>query len=169
MWAACGGAQGLAILSDVGVDKEWDCPHCRDPRNPKLPIYTHIGHTGKRPCGDYSCCIFERGRHNVLQVAKDPVFVGLPREFAIMESHCGQIAYAPKDWILVATKGTGGQTLTQCLRVKDRPIYAAQFHMEMSGTQDSSLILMGNFLALAKQWGGYNPAGKALAEPEKWK
>src|SRR5262249_13063323 len=80
IWAACGGAQALAILSDVGVDSEWDCPHCRDPAHPKLPIYTHIGHTARKPCGDYSGCTAERGAYSVLRLADDPVFAGLPEQ-----------------------------------------------------------------------------------------
>lgn len=168
IWAACGGAQGLAILSDVGVDKEWDCPHCRDPKNPKLRIYDHIGHTKQCPCGDYSGCIFESGRYEVRQVRNDPAFTGLPRDFAVMESHCGQIVYPPKGWVLVVTKGDKGRTVNQCLRVKDRPIYAAQFHVEMAGTAENSRRIMGNFLGLAKKWGGYNPKGKALTEPDPW-
>src|SRR5262249_28318980 len=83
----------------------------------------------------------------------------------IVESHCGQIEWAPKGWMLIATRGAGGKTKTQCLRVKDRPIYAAQFHMEMAGTPASSRRIMGNFLALAKKWGGYNPRGQPLAGP----
>jgi hypothetical protein len=165
MWAACGGAQGLAILAETGVDRPWDCPHCRDPKDPKLPIYTHIGHTARRPCGDYSGCVFERGPHNILQLADDPVFAGLPREFGTMESHCGQIAWAPRGWVRIATKGSGGLTPTQCIRVRDRFIYAAQFHIEMEGTPASSRVLMGNFLKLARQWGGYNPDGRPVAEP----
>jgi hypothetical protein len=165
MWAACGGAQGLAILAQTGVDRPWDCPHCRDERNPRLPIYTHVGHTGKRPCGDYSACVFERGATNVLQTAADPVFAGLPREFKVMESHCGQIEWAPRGWVLIATRGSGGKTKTQCLRVKDRYLYAAQFHIEMAGTKANSRRIMGNFLGLARQWGGYNPQGKPPAEP----
>src|SRR5207245_2721493 len=120
LWASCGGAQGLAILSEVGANRPWDCPHCRDAQNPKLPIYTHIGHTASRPCGDYSCCIAERGEFRVLQLAEDPAFAGLPREFSIMESHCGQIEYPPRGWVLVATKGEGTRTICQCLRVRDR-------------------------------------------------
>jgi Glutamine amidotransferase class-I len=166
MWAACGGAQGLAILAETGADQPWDCPHCRESAAPKLPIYTHIGHTAKRPCGDYSACLFERGPTNVLQVTDDPVFEGLPREFRTMESHCGQIQWAPKGWTLIATRGEGGKTKTQCLRVNDRFIYAAQFHMEMEGTPDSYRVLMGNFLKLAQNWGGYNPDGKAVPEPK---
>ena len=166
MWAACGGAQGLAILSEVGVDKPWDCPHCRDPKNPRLPIYTHIGHTGVKPCGDYSCCLFERGPHNVLQVADDPVFQGLPREFKTVESHCGQIEWPPKGWMLIASNGSGSQTKTQCLRVKNRYIYAAQFHIEMAGAPESSRQIMSNFLKLARDWGGYNPNGKAVVSPD---
>jgi hypothetical protein len=158
MWASCGGAQGLAILAETGALKPWDCPHCRDPKNPKLPIYTHIGHTAKRPCGDYSACLFERGPHNVLQTADDPVFRGLPREFRTMESHCGQIEWAPNGWVRIATCGEGALTKTQCLRVKDRYIYAAQFHIEMEGTPATSRTIMTNFLDLAQKWGGYNSA-----------
>jgi len=169
MWGSCGGAQGLAILADVGVDKEWDCPHCRDPRNPKLRIYDHIGHTKQCKCGDYSGCIHEKGRYEVRQLRRDPAFAGLPLDFAIMESHCGQIMYPPKGWVLVVTKGDKGHTVHQCLRVANRPIYAAQFHIEMAGTAENSWRIMSNFLNLAKEWGGYNPKGKALAEPETFR
>ncbi len=150
IWASCGGAQGLAILAEVGVDRAWDCPHCRDPLAPKTPIYTHIGHTGTRPCGDYSACIFERGPHRVRQLTSDPVFDGLPTEFSAMESHCGQIAWPPQGWQLIATAGEG--TKTQCLRLKDQCIYAAQFHIEMNGTPEVSRVIMSNFLSLARQW-----------------
>jgi hypothetical protein len=168
MWAACGGAQGLAILAETGTEKPWDCPHCRDPKAPKLPIYTHIGHTDKRPCGDYSSCRFERGAFNILTTAADPVFEGLPREFRTMESHCGQIEWAPRGWDLIATCGTGGLTKTQCLRRRDRPIYAAQFHIELNGTPESSRQIMSNFLKLARSWGGYNPAARPLDAPRPY-
>lgn len=168
IWAACGGAQGLGILADVGVDQPWDCPHCRDPKNPKLHIYTHIGHTADKKCGDYSGCIGERGKFAVLQLAADPVFAGLPREFTIMESHIGQLDYIPRGWTQIATKGTGGLTNMQCMRVTDRPIYAAQFHMEMDGTPETSRILMANFLKVARDWGGYNPQAKPLALPKRY-
>jgi hypothetical protein len=157
MWASCGGAQGLAILAETGVDKPWDCPHCRDPRAPKLPIYTHIGHTGVRPCGDYAACIHERGPHEVVKVADDLVFRGLPAAFQVMESHCGQIEWPPAGWSLIATAGTGTLTKTQCLRRDHFPIYAAQFHIEMSGTPESSRRIMSNFLALAKEWRRQEP------------
>jgi hypothetical protein len=165
LWAACGGAQGLAILAETGVEKPWDCPQCRDPRKPLLPIYTHIAGSQKRKCGDYSGCVFERGPHNILQVADDPVFVGLPREFRTIESHCGQIEWAPKGWVLIATHGAGGKTKTQCLRLRDRYIYAAQFHIEMAGTPESSRVIMSNFLDLARRWGGYNPRGRPVPPP----
>ncbi|MFO1500980.1 MAG: hypothetical protein U1G07_21755 [Verrucomicrobiota bacterium] len=152
MWASCGGAQGLAILADAGVDRAWDCPHCRDPLAPKTPIYTHIGHTAARPCGDYSGCVFERGPHWVEQVGQDAVFMGLPRAFTVMESHCGQIEWPPTGWERIATAGAGTQTKNQCLRLVGKCVYAAQFHIEMSGTPDVSRRIMGNFLSLAKQW-----------------
>jgi hypothetical protein len=159
LWASCGGAQGLAILATVGVDKPWDCPHCRDPQNPKVPIYTHIGHTAERPCGDYSGCIFERGPHAVRQLTRDKVFQGLPDEFQVVESHCGQIEWPPPGWELIATAGPGTLTKTQCLKVKDRLIYAAQFHIEMSGTPETSQRIMSNFLTLARQWDSNHALG----------
>ena len=165
MWTACGGAQGLAILDEVGVDKPWDCPRCRDPKNPLLPIYSHIGHTGRAVCGDYRQNVYERGKFNMLQVAQDPVFAGVPREFEIIEYHCGQIDYVPKGWTRVVTRGRGAHTVNQCLRVNDRYIYAAQFHMENEGTPENSRKIMSNFLALAREWGGYNPNGKPVPEP----
>lgn len=151
MWASCGGAQGLAILAETGVDKPWDCPHCRDPENPKLPIYTHIGHTAMKACGDYSGCVFERGPHKVGQVGHDPVFEGLPHEFTAMQSHCGQIEWPPKSWEIIATAGEGTKTKVQCLRAKGAPIYAAQFHIEMDGTPETSRQIMGNFLRVARR------------------
>jgi hypothetical protein len=160
MWASCGGAQGLAILAETGVDRPWDCPHCRDPLRPKTPIYTHLGHTAPKLCGDYSGCVFERGPHWIRRVGDDPVFGGLPQEFQVMESHCGQIEWPPKGWTLIATAGPGTNTRTQCLRVKNRYIYAAQFHIEMAGTPETSRRLMANFLGVAKDWGGYNPKGR---------
>jgi hypothetical protein len=154
LWASCGGAQGLAILAETGVDKPWDCPHCRDPKNPRTPIYTHIGHTAQRPCGDYSGCVFERGPHRVRAVTDDPVFKNLGRDFEVMESHCGQIEWPPVGWSLIATAGNGTKTKAQCLRLNNRYIYAAQFHIEMKGTPETSKQIMGNFLALARAWGG---------------
>ena len=107
IWAACGGAQGLAILSEHGLDTPWDCPHCRDPKRPLTPIYTHIHDVEWRPCGDYSKCVHESGPTNVRQTTDDPVFEGLSREFPIIESHCGQVAWVPKGWVLIATHGEG--------------------------------------------------------------
>ena len=69
-----------------------------------------------------------------------------------MQSHCGQIEWPPKGWELIATGGEGTKTKVQCLRVKGAPIYAAQFHIEMDGTPETSRRIMSNFLRLAKQW-----------------
>jgi hypothetical protein len=146
IWASCGGAQGLAILSEAGTAAPWDCPHCRDPLHPLLPIYTHIGHTYSKPCGDYSGCVFERGPHHVRLLSPDPVFKSLPEDVVVMESHCGQIEWAPAGWDLVATAGEGTRTRVQCLRLRDSLIYAAQFHIEMDGTPEVSRRIMENFL-----------------------
>jgi GMP synthase-like glutamine amidotransferase len=166
IWAACGGAQALAILQETGVDKPWDCPRCRNPKAPKLPVYSHIGHTGPAKCSDYSKNVWERGKYQVRAVARDPVFQGLSEVFEVMESHVGQVAYLPKGWVRLATKGPGALTENQCLRLADRYVYAAQFHIEMAGTPENSRRIMGNFLGLAKAWGGYNPRGKPVPRPE---
>jgi GMP synthase-like glutamine amidotransferase len=91
------------------------------------------------------------------------VFKDLPREFQVMESHCGQIEWPPPGWKLIAAAGQGTRTGTQCLRMSDRYIYAAQFHLEMAGTPEVSKRIMKNFLELSKVWGGYNPTGKAAS------
>lgn len=153
MWGACGGAQVLAILDETGVDRPWDCPRCRDPQKPLLPIYSHIGHTGPAPCGDYGRNIGERGLYQLRIVADDPVFAGVPDTFSIFESHVGQIDYVPGGWRRLVTKGDGAHTVNQCLRVIGAPIYAAQFHMEhYTETRDVSLRIMGNFLDEARRW-----------------
>jgi uncharacterized repeat protein (TIGR03806 family) len=160
MWASCGGAQGLAILANSGVDAPWDCPQCRDPAHPRLPIYTHIAGSKRTKCGDYSGCVFERGPFTIRPLGSDPVFRGLPRDFLAMESHCGQIEWAPRGWDLIATHGEGGKTKTQCLRLKGHPIYAAQFHIEMEGTSESSRRIMENFLRLCRDWRPDRPEGR---------
>ncbi len=166
LWAACGGAQALTILQETGVDRPWDCPRCRDPHDPKLPVYSHIGHTGPSKCGEYSQNVWERGICQMRLVARDPVFAQLPEVFDACESHVGQIAYVPSGWIRVVTNGPGALTENQCLRMKDRYIYAAQFHIEMAGTPENSQRIMGNFLRLAREWGGYNPQGPPIPVPE---
>jgi hypothetical protein len=153
MWASCGGAQALAILSETGTQKEWDCPHCRNPQAPKLPIYTHLGHVqSRKPCGDYTGCTFETGPTNVRVVRRDPIFDGLFDEFKVMENHCGQIAWPPRGWDLIATAGHGSLTRVQCIKRRGAPIYAAQFHIEMPGTPESSYHMMRNFLAEVDRW-----------------
>jgi GMP synthase-like glutamine amidotransferase len=134
------------------VRSEWDCPHCRKPGIPKTPIYTHIGHNGDlKKCGDYSGCIFERGPHNVRIVKSDAVFANLPDEFEVMQSHCGQIEFAPAGWELIGAGGAGSKTKVQCIKKRDFPVYAAQFHIEMEGTPEVSRQIMENFLNLAER------------------
>lgn len=156
LWASCGGAQGLAIAEEHGLEGPWDCPHCRDPRRPRIPIYGHIGHTGATlpPCGDYSSCIFERGPTLLRRVALDPVLAGLPEEFALVESHCGQLEWVPRGWRLLVVGGEGARTRVQCLRRGDAPVYAAQFHIELAGTPEASRAVMRGFLNLARGWRG---------------
>ena len=113
LWASCGGAQGLAILAETGIDQPWDCPQCRDSAHPKLPIYTHIAGSVVRKCGDYSGCVFERGPYTIAQLGGDPVFHGLAREFRAMESHCGQIEWAP---------GLGIDCDNECGRKNTNPV-----------------------------------------------
>ena len=81
LWAACGGAQALAILQETGVDQPWDCPRCRDPQHPKSPVYSHIGHTGPSKCGQYDQNVWERGTFKMQLVARDPVLAGLGGHF----------------------------------------------------------------------------------------
>ncbi len=164
IWGSCGGAQALAILQETGVDKPWDCPRCRDPQNPKSPVYSHIGHTGAANCGDYSKNLWERGKFKVRLVTRDPAFDGLPTIFEVMESHIGQIAYVPKGWVRLVTNGPGALTVNQCLRVKNRHIYAAQFHIEMAGTPETSRKIMTNFLSLARASAARN-GGRRGTEP----
>lgn len=158
IWGSCGGCQLLPTLEETGVDNPWDCPHCRDPENPKLPIYTHINCTDRdnskttTGCGTYGECGWERGPMTLREVRNDPVFAGLPEngEFVCNQSHVGQIAYLPEGWALLATHGPGGFTVNQLMTVVGHPIYAAQFHIDMGGRHAE--ILIANFLNIARQW-----------------
>ena len=152
MWASCGGAQALAIIADSGTARAWDCPHCRDEDRPRTPIYGHIGHTGqgRLACGDYAQCTFEKGPKAIVTAATEPLFEGMPPSFQVMQSHCGQLNYAPDGWDVVAGGGEGALTRIQCLRKRGHLVYAAQFHIEMAGTPETSRQLMVNFLRLAR-------------------
>ena len=88
----------------------------RPQRSENSGSHNHIGHTAQRPCGDYSACIFERGPHTVRVSTADPVFKQLPKEFRVMESHCGQIEWPPAGWTLIATaaEGTTKQEFNAC-------------------------------------------------------
>lgn len=166
MWGACGGGQILAILEVTGVDRPWDCPRCRDPNSPLLPVYSHIGHLGDSPCGEYDQNIWERGIYQMQITANDPVLEGVPEVFEIMESHIGQMDFVPPGWTRIITKGPGAHTINQGLRVNTAPIYAVQFHMEtFAKTHDVSRTIMSNFLREAKAWGGYHPNATPLAPP----
>jgi hypothetical protein len=166
MWAACGGAQALAILWEHGTEHRWDCPRCRNPQKPLSPVYSHIDLRPGAACGDFRGCKGEFGKFRVHLVARDPAFEGLPELFETMEAHYGQIDYVPRGWVRVVTKGPEGYTENQCLRLAHRYIYAAQFHIELPGTPESSRIIMSNFLRLAKAWGGYNPHGQDVPPPD---
>jgi len=155
MWAACGGGQVFGILSDQGCELPWDCPKCRDPEHPKLPIYGHIGlidPTKQTACGIYTNNLYEKGPTPVRRLVDDPAFRGLPDEFSLVEHHCGQLEYLPAGWDLIVTKGKGGKTWMQCMRKRGTCIYAVQFHIENQGTPENSQLIMSNYLALVKDW-----------------
>jgi len=44
---------------------------------------------------------------------------------------------------------------------------AAQFHIELEGTPETSHQIMSNFLQLAERWGGYNPNRGNSAGPQR--
>jgi len=167
IWASCGGAQALGILADSGDLPKWDCPKCRDPLHPKTPIYGHIGGVDARlklQCGDYTNNLWERGPTMVRLARPDPAFEGLGEEFEVPEYHCGQLEYLPKGWDLIVTKARGGKTWMQCMKKRNTCIYAAQFHIEIEGTPESSLRIMTNFLNEARQWNRRLGAHAAVAE-----
>lgn len=127
----------------------------------------HFRHLKPGRCGDYSGGLFERGKFTVRQRRPDPAFAWLRREFALMESHCGQIESAPRGSLHLVENGPDGHTRIQCLRRADRPIYAAQFHIELDGTPENSRRIMDNFLkvAVARRGTGRWPAAFDDVEP----
>ncbi len=156
IWGSCGGCQLLAIREETGIEHPWDCPHCRDPEHPLLPIYTHLRCTDRTnshtPCGVYTECGMQQGLVALQRLEDDPVFAGLPADgaFTCRESHCGQIVFLPPGWTLLATHAPGGTTVQQLMKVAGYPIYAAQFHIDMGGEHAS--ILAANFIRIARQW-----------------
>lgn len=164
VWGSCGGAQAIGILLDTGYQSPWDCPRCRLPHDPYSPIYGHIGYLDPEdpgPCGDYLHAIMETGPTYILKMTDDPVLDTLPSEFLVNESHMGQLEYLPVNWQQICTISphydpTVHTDLQLCKRI-DKPIYAAQFHIENpdASTWDNSITIMSNFLTISKQWGGY--------------
>lgn len=160
IWGSCGGAQAIGILLDTGWQSPWDCPRCRNPEYPYSPIYGHIGYIdplSPRPCGVWDNSLAEIGPTYVRKVVEDPAFAELPSQFRVNQSHMGQLEYLPMGWEQVCGAGDGALTEIQCFKKIGKPIYGAQFHIENYHvqTQVNSIIIMNNFLTIAKQWGGY--------------
>ena len=88
----------------------------------------------------------------ILVAEDDPALAGLGELFPVMESHCGQLSRPPNGWTLLVTSGPKGLTAMQCMKLDGAPIYAAQFHIEMEGTPESSRAICANFLRIAREF-----------------
>ncbi len=88
----------------------------------------------------------EFGRTEV--TVRDPgdLFVGLPRQLVVWESHNDEVTEAPAGFQTLASSDT---CPVQAMQAEDRPLYGLQFHPEVEHTQFGNRIFE-NFLKVCE-------------------
>jgi GMP synthase (glutamine-hydrolysing) len=97
---------------------------------------------------------FLEGMDEVRVLVPEPLFVGLPREIVVMESHREHVVLedlARAGFKLLANSGT---SQVEAMRHNAKPLFGLQFHLERSG--DVGRLVMENFFKFAR---GFQPRG----------
>jgi GMP synthase-like glutamine amidotransferase len=109
----------------------------------------------RRPCTDsrydLSAYFVADGFYPIRQVAKDPLFHGLPQRMMMRCNHYCEVKRLPPGFKLLATSG---HCRIEAMRHPDRPVYGVQFHPEAF---DAPFLhgrtLLMNFAKLARSFG----------------
>jgi len=79
---------------------------------------------------------------------ENDLFVGLPSQFTVWESHNDEVKDLPECFEVLAHTD---QCAVQAIKVRDRPIYGLQFHPEVENTEHGFEIFQ-NFLRVVEEW-----------------
>jgi len=90
----------------------------------------------------------EFGRTRLYVDEEDQLFVGIPREFDVWESHNDEVKDVPEGFQALAHSETCAVEAMRSLR---RPLYAVQFHPEVENTAFGTDIFR-NFLRAVEEW-----------------
>ncbi len=88
----------------------------------------------------------EFGRTEVTVQDPGDLFIGLPRQLVVWESHNDEVTEAPSGFRTLASSDT---CPVQAMQAEDRPLYGLQFHPEVEHTQFGHRIFE-NFLKVCK-------------------
>jgi len=116
-----------------------------------------LGGTVARGSGEY-------GRTSIRIVAKDPIFEGLSEVEEVWMSHSDYVEKLPEGGETLAISEDTGYITS--FRIRGKPIYAVQFHPEVSHTKKGR-ILLDNFLKIAdvrRTWRPGNMVGDIVRE-----
>ncbi len=90
----------------------------------------------------------EYGRTRLHVDEEDELFLGLPDEFTVWESHNDEVKDVPEGFKVLAHSES---CPVQALRAASRPIFGLQFHPEVENTEHGYEIFK-NFLRVVEEW-----------------
>ncbi len=114
---------------------------------PVIPLRSlRTGETDPSP-GYHPGVVKEKGFLGVRRTQTDPLFVGLPEEFVVRQSHAFQLADTPAGFELLAASP---ECRVQVIKDRKRLVYGVQFHPENYDDEHSDgRILLESFFRLA--------------------
>jgi len=90
----------------------------------------------------------EYGRTRLHVDEEDELFLGLPDEFTVWESHNDEVKDVPEGFEVLAHSES---CPVQAMRAASRPIFGLQFHPEVENTEHGYEIFK-NFLRVVEEW-----------------
>jgi GMP synthase (glutamine-hydrolysing) len=90
----------------------------------------------------------EFGKATLIVDREDDIFLGLPREFVVWQSHNDEVKQVPDNFEILAHST---DCPVEAIKAKDRPLYGLQFHPEVENTEHGSEIFQ-NFLKVVEEW-----------------
>jgi len=90
----------------------------------------------------------EFGRTRLYVDEEDDLFLGVPKEFDVWESHNDEVKEVPEGFQVLAHSDT---CKVEAMRSLSRPLYAVQFHPEVENT-DFGMDIFRNFLKAVEGW-----------------